>query len=76
MKIIIIVMITYIIYHIFFLLYLSVSDAKFPTIAQIWARQLWKWIAGENPHEMHQWLNMFDTSLIQAFDKPVFYSYV
>ena len=64
MKIIIILMIAFIIYRIFFLLFLSVADAKFPTIAQ----------AVENPQELHQWLHMIDTSHTQVFHQPVFYS--
>ena len=67
MKIIIILMITYIIYRIFFLLFLPVVNAKFPTIAQILSNVVVKWIAGENSQELHQWLHMFDTSHIQVF---------
>ena len=65
MKIIIILMITYIIYRIFFL-FLSVADAKFPTIAQILGKAVVKM-------NNYQRLHMFDTSPIQVFHQPVFY---
>ena len=48
---------------------------NFPPLLKSWARRLWKWIAGENQQELQQWLHMFDTSLIQVFHQPVFYSY-
>ena len=30
----------------------------------------------ENPQELHQWLDMFDTNLIQVFHQIMFYVYV
>ena len=63
-------MITFIIYRILFLLFLSVADAKFPTIAQILSKAVVKMNSwGKSPGVAYVWYY----SLIQVFHQPVFW---
>ena len=54
------------------LLFLSVADVKFPTIAQILGKVVVKTNSWGKSPRVASVLHMFDTSLIQCFASPCF----